>query len=200
MKVIGLIGGIASGKSLVARMLVELGAGLLDADRTGHDLLAEDPEVRRALCERWGEGVLTANGQIDRSAVARRVFGGDGASKQELEFLEDVLHPRIRARLEEEARGFAAQQRPAVVLDAPLLLEAGWGPMCNVVLMVDSTRETRLTRARARGWTEAEFDKREAAQWPIVKKRGAADFVINNDGSADDLHTAVQAFWDQHIQ
>jgi dephospho-CoA kinase len=85
-------------------------------------------------------------------------------------------------------------------LDAPLLLEAGWGSMCDIVLMVDASRETRLSRARRRGWTEAQFDGREAAQWPIVKKRSAAHVVINNEGTEDELRTAVRQFWFQHIE
>lgn len=199
MKTIGLVGGVASGKSLVAKLLVELGAAWLDADRTGHAVLAEDAEVRDALRRCWGDSVFAADGSVDRAVLARHVFGGGVASKQERQFLEDLLHPRIRQRLEAEGQEMLRKGRPAVVLDAPLLLEAGWGPMCDVVLMVDAHRETRLARVRGRGWTEAQFDQREAAQWPIAKKRGAADVVINNEGSEFDLRDAVRQFWDKHV-
>jgi dephospho-CoA kinase len=199
MKTIGLVGGVASGKSRVARMLVDLGAGLLDADRAGHKVLAEDAEVRAAIVERWGDGVLAADGSVDRSAVAKRVFGSNASATEERRFLESVLHPRIRADLMREARNFETLGCPAVVLDAPLLLEANWGAMCDVILMVDASRETRLARARQRGWSEAEFDKREAAQWPIVKKRSAAHVVIDNDGTEEELRTAVKRFWEEHV-
>jgi dephospho-CoA kinase len=199
MKTIGLVGGVASGKSLVAKLLVELRAACLDADRTGHAVLAEDAEVRDALRRRWGDDVFAADGSVDRAAVARHVFGDASDAAAEREFLEDLLHPRIRQRLEAEGQEMLRAGRPAVVLDAPLLLEAGWGPMCDVVLMVDASRETRLARARGRGWTEAQFDQREAAQWPIVKKRGAADAIIHNDGSEDELRESVREFWNRYV-
>jgi dephospho-CoA kinase len=200
MKTIGLVGGVASGKSLVASMLVELGAGLLDADRSGHAVLAEDAEVREALRHRWGDAIFTAEGDVDRAALAPRVFAEDDGARADREFLEDLLHPRIRRRLEGLRQQFAAEGKPAAVLDAPLLLEAGWGPMCDIVLMVDAPRESRLQWARQRGWTDVEFARREAAQWPVEQKRRAVDVVIQNDGSIDDLRDAVRKFWEQWVE
>ena len=199
MKIIGLVGGVASGKSLVAKMLVELGAGLLDADRTGHDVLADDPAVQRELHERWGDSVFAPDGNVDRAAIASRVFAKGGTAELDRRFLEDLLHHRIRRRLLRMKDQFAAESRPAVVLDAPVLLEAGWGPMCDILLMVEVSREIRLERARRRGWTEAEFDRREAAQWPVEDKRREAHFAIANDGSEDELRQAVREFWRDHV-
>ena len=199
MKTIGLVGGVASGKSLVAKMLVERGAGLLDADRTGHAVLAEDAEVHRALRDRWGEAAFTPDGQVDRAAIAGRVFGQGESAELDRRFLEGILHPRIRRRLNELRRQYSVQGKPAVVLDAPVLLEAGWEPMCDILLMVDAPRELRLQRARQRGWTDQEFQRREAAQWSIDDKRRTADFLISNDGSEDDLRQAVGEFWQNHI-
>jgi dephospho-CoA kinase len=199
MKTIGLVGGVASGKSLVARMLVELGAGLLDADRTGHAVLAADADVQTALRERWGDAVFSADGSVARAAVARRVFAMDTGAELDRLFLEDLLHPRIGQRLKKLRDQYAAEGKPAVVLDAPLLLEAGWGPMCDVVLMIDAARELRLERARQRGWTEAEFDRRERAQWPIEDKRREAHFLISNDGTDTQLREAVRDFWQQRV-
>jgi dephospho-CoA kinase len=199
MKTIGLVGGVASGKSRVGQMLVELGAGLLDADRAGHAVLANDPDVRAALRGRWGDDVFAADGSVDRAAVARRVFGSGESAAKNRQFLEGLLHPLIRCRLEAERREMVAAGQPAVVLDAPLLLEAGWGSICDIVLLVDATRETRVARARQRGWSETEFDEREAAQWPIPKKRSAADFVIDNDGTEVELRDSVRQFWAQHV-
>jgi dephospho-CoA kinase len=199
MKTIGLVGGVASGKSLVARMLVELGAGLLDADRTGHAVLAEDAEVHRAIRERWGRAVFTSDGRVDRAAVARRVFAKTHAGCEDREFLEGLLHPRIRARLESQRDRFAAENRPAVVLDAPLLLEAGWQSICDLVLFVDAAQPVRLERARQRGWSEVEFLDREAAQWPIERKRLLADVTLDNSGSEDQLRQAVLEFWRKSV-
>src|SRR6476659_10806472 len=98
MKIIGLVGGVASGKSLAAKMLVELGAVHLDADRTGHALLAEDYDVRRSLIDRWGNAILDIDGHVDRGAVAQRVFANSAAGTGNRKFLEDLLHPRIRER------------------------------------------------------------------------------------------------------
>jgi dephospho-CoA kinase len=199
MKTIGLVGGVASGKSLVAKLLAELGAGLLDADRAGHEVLAKDPEVRKALVERWGEAMLAADGTIDRAAVASRVFGDNDKAAGEREFLERLLHPRIRRVLEERKAGFAVAGRPAVVLDAPLLLEAGWGPLCDIIVMVDADRDIRLARASARGWSEAEFSRREAAQWPVSKKRLHAHVTITNEADRDQLRAAVGQLWNRHV-
>jgi dephospho-CoA kinase len=199
MKTIGLVGGIASGKSRVAQLLVDLGAGMLDADRTGHAVLAEDADVHAAIRRRWGDAVFDADGNVDRAAIAERVFGSSAEATVERQFLEGLLHPRIGRRLEAQQQEFAAAGRPAVVLDAPLLLEAGWKPMCDVVLMVDATRETRLARARARGWTEDEFDLREASQWSADEKRRHADVVINNEGSEQALRDAIMQFWRRYI-
>jgi dephospho-CoA kinase len=199
MKIIGLVGGVASGKSLVAKMLVELGAGLLDADRAGHAVLAEDATVQRKLHQRWGDAVFAPNGSVDRRAIAQRVFASGGTAELDRRFLEDLLHQRIRRRLLRAKDQFAAEGRPAVVLDAPVLLEAGWGPMCDILLMVDVPREIRLKRALNRGWTEEEFSRREAAQWPVDDKRREAHFMIANDGSEAELRQAVQEFWHAHV-
>jgi dephospho-CoA kinase len=109
------------------------------------------------------------------------------------------LHPQIKARLEAQVQKYAAENRRAVVLDAPLLLEAGWGPMCNLVVLVDASREARLHRGRQRGWTEADFDRREAAQWTVEEKRRHAHVVLPNDGTEAELKRVVEQFWQEKI-
>jgi dephospho-CoA kinase len=198
MKTIGIVGGIASGKSLVAKLFAELGAGHLDADQAGHDGLAEDA-VRVALIDRWGPSILAADGNLDRATIAKHVFALGEQADADRAFLESVLHPRIRALLTEKTVEFAAAGRPAVVLDAPLLLEAGWGPMCDLLVMVDSPRETRLARALQRGWTTEEFFRRESAQWSVDDKRREANVLIQNDGSLDDLREAVRDVWQRQV-
>jgi dephospho-CoA kinase len=199
MKTIGLVGGVASGKSLVAQLFEERGAGLLDADRAGHEVLAHDGEVRQAVVDRWGPSVLTADGSIDRAAIAARVFDANDVSATERQYLESLLHPRIRRLLAEKTTQFAAQGRLAVVLDAPLLLEAGWGPLCDLVVMVEADRDVRLARAEERGWSAAEFSRREAAQWPVAEKRRAAHATLVNSGDVAALRTAVGELWRKHV-
>jgi dephospho-CoA kinase len=199
MKIIGLVGGVASGKSLAAKMLVELGAVHLDADRAGHAVLAEDADVRQALIDCWGDAILDADGRVNRNAVAQRVFDKSEAGNVNRKFLEDLLHPRIRQRLNIERDQAVATGKPAIVLDAPLLLEADWGSLCDIIVMIDSPRELRLGRAAMRGWTAADFDEREAAQWPPDEKRRHADVVIPNFGTADDLRHAIHGFWHREI-
>jgi dephospho-CoA kinase len=199
MRTIGLVGGVASGKSTVAKLLVELGAGVLDADRTGHAVINEEPAVREALRKRWGDAVFQPDGTINRPEVARRVFAEDGRGDGELQFLQELMHPRIGQRLQQIGEQFDDEGKPAVVLDAPLLLEAGWKPFCDLVLMVDVPREIRLKRAKERGWTESDFDNREAAQVSLEEKRRLADVIIPNAATEAELRTAVHDFWSKYI-
>ncbi len=199
MKTIGIVGGVASGKSAVAKLFVELGAGLLDADRAGHEVLAHDAKVQEALVSRWGSTVLAPDGSIDRAAVAACVFAAGEQAASERKFLESLLHVRIREQLDQERAKFAAEGRPAVVLDAPLLLEAGWGPLCDLLIMVDSPEKSRLARAMERGWTRDEFFRRESAQWTVDDKRRQANVLVANDGTLDELRTAVRDVWQRHI-
>lgn len=199
MKTIGLVGGVASGKSLVAKMLIERGAGVLDADRAGHAVLAEDVAVQHALREHWGGAVFNSDGTVDRKAIARRVFAAGDVALAERRFLEKLVHPRIRDRLKMELARLASDRYQVVVLDAALLFEADWATLCDLVVFVESPHETRLKRALTRGWTEAEFTSREAAQWPVNDKRLAADIVIANNGTEAELRAAVSDFWRQNV-
>jgi dephospho-CoA kinase len=199
MKTIGLIGGVASGKSLVARMFVELGAGLLDADHAGHAVLADDLGVRETLVSHFGLSIVADDGSLDRSAIAQRVFGDSDSAAAERAFLESVLHPRIGQLLADRKAAFAATGHPAVILDAPLLLEADWQPLCDLVVFVDADRDIRLARALSRGWTTEEFARREAAQWPVERKRAAADVIIPNNGDVDSLRKSVCDVWHKYV-
>lgn len=208
MQVIGILGGVASGKSAVTRMLAELGCGVLDADRAGHEALRQ-PEIKQAIRHRWGEAVFDADGEIDRQAVAKIVFappvaesetraGGERTRQinDERKFLERLTHGRIAAALKRQADAMAAESRvAAIVLDAAVLLEAGWDAMCDVLVFVDAPAHTRRERARSRGWSEAEFAAREAAQESLEVKRQRADFEIDNSGDLEHLRGQVERFW-----
>lgn len=194
MLTLGLVGGIASGKSQVAECLRELGAVVLDADRAGHEVLRE-PDVIAALKNHWGEAVLEASGQVSRRAVAKLVFGaGHEADKR---FLEQLTHPRIQMRMQQQiARAQALSPPPRVmVLDAALLFEAGWESLCDKILFVDAPRDLRLERAVSRGWSAEQFAAREAAQMPIEDKRKRADLVIRNVRTLESLREVVRLTW-----
>jgi dephospho-CoA kinase len=150
MKVIGMLGGVASGKSLVAQELARLGAGLLDADRAAHEVLRM-PEVETAARERWGTKVFGPDGRIDRARLAEIVFADAPGGPRERKYLEQLTHPKIGPLLAREAERLAASGTAVAVLDAPLLLEAGWDKLCERLVFVDAPRglpaDARSSRA-----------------------------------------------------
>jgi dephospho-CoA kinase len=181
---LGLTGPPGAGKSAAAREFAALGCVVSDSDalaRAAYD----DPSVRAAV-----QGMF---GTTDRRAIADLVF----ASPAERARLEALIHPWIAAR---RAEAFAAAPpgTRALVIDAPLLLEAGLGPSCDHVIFVDCPLSVRQARvAASRGWTPAELARREAAQWPLDRKRSLADHVIRNDGDPASLRAQVRAVLDK---
>jgi dephospho-CoA kinase len=194
METIGILGGVASGKSAVARMFEQLGAVRLDADLLGHAVL-EEPEVRMALEARWGNGVLDDRGQIDRRTVAQIVFGDRPEAAAELKFLEATTHPRIASLLAAELSRIAAQGVAAAVLDAAVMVKAGWHQFCTRLVFVDVPRAERLRRALQRGWTAAQFAARERAQLPLEQKRQLAQTIIDNSGTLEETLVQVRSVW-----
>ncbi|MFP6668559.1 MAG: dephospho-CoA kinase [Pirellulales bacterium] len=194
--IIGIIGGIASGKSLATEYFRQLGAAVLDADGVAHEVLSE-PDVVAALRERWGDEILDDAGQIERTALAEIVFGSSNSSREELKYLEKLVHARIGDRLRQELVGF--DESRVVVLDAAVMVKTGWDKFCNQILFVDAGRELRLHRARQRGWDENEFSRRESAQESLEKKRSLADFVLENNGTLPHLQRQISDFWDSHL-
>jgi dephospho-CoA kinase len=194
MLVLGLVGGIGSGKSLVASMLGDMGAVVLDADRAGHAVLREQ-DVIRAIQERWGDRVLDTKGQVDRREVAKIVFAS--GNDPERKFLEELTHPRIKAALEQELATIKAspEKPPVVVVDAALLFEAGWDKLCDKILYVDAPRDVRLERAVARGWSIEQFNAREAAQLPLVEKGARSQIIIRNARTLENLRDVLRLTW-----
>jgi dephospho-CoA kinase len=188
--IVGLIGGMGSGKSFVAAELARHGGRVISGDQAGHEALRQ-PDIKASLAARWGSEVLDAGGEIDRRAVARRVFHDNGERKA----LEALVFPFIEQRFREESA--KARRDPAVrfvVLDAAIMLEAGWNNVCDRLVYVDSPRALRLHRlAEQRGWTEKEVEAREQAQMPLEEKRRRADAVIDNSGTPDDAARQVEA-------
>ena len=185
---IGLTGGIASGKSSAGRLLRARGLPLLDADLYARQALAPGSAGAAAVLARYGERVQGAGaGVIDRAALGRIVFA-DGAERR---WLEQLVHPLVRARFETELARLAAQ--PAVVLMIPLLLEAGLEALCSEVWLVDCDPAQQLERLMARdGLSEADARARIAAQWPLARKRELADVVLDNRGTAAQLAAQIE--------
>jgi dephospho-CoA kinase len=189
--VIGVLGGIASGKSAVARLLAGGAGVVVDADRIAREVL-EAPETARWLERELGPGVLDPSGRPDRAALAERVF----ASRADRERLEGFTHPRIRARIRAALEDARAAGRPRIVLDVPLLLEneAGHGlvDLCDELVFVEAGEPERERRAReGRGWKPGELARREAVQMPLAAKRARAGHVIRNEGTLAELEHNV---------
>jgi len=198
LAVIGLIGGIGGGKSSVAALFEASGAVVIDADLVGHELL-NDPRVCSQIVDRFGTGALSEKNAgpelpsvIDRKALGTIVFADPTARHD----LETILHPRMRASFEaviERESNSKKTEKSMVVLDAAILLEAGWDDLCDLIVFVDAPRDERMRRVQAqRGWSWDVFEAREAAQWPCDKKRRRADLVITNDAGVDGLKERVQ--------
>jgi dephospho-CoA kinase len=197
MLLIGIIGGISSGKSAVAAIFAEYGAAVLDADRAGHEVLGR-PEVIQALVSRWGNSILDEARQIHRPAVANIVFAPD-APAIELDYLEQITHPPLEGVLLERLAELRAQGVPAAVVDAALLVKAGWHRHCQKLVFVDVPRNVRWQRAAKRGWSEAQFEAREAAQGSLEERRRLADATIDNSGSIESTRQQVRACWEQWV-
>lgn len=197
MLVIGIAGGIASGKTLVAECLQNLGVVLINADRIGHEVL-QQADVVNAIRMRWGETIIHSDGQIRRAEIAKRVFAPPPAGTVELAFLEKLTHSRIGEHLQQELRALQNTcDTSAVALDAAVMFKAGWSQWCTHILFVDTPRTLRIERAHQRGWTEADLIARESSQAPLTTKRKAADYVIDNSGTSKETQTQVEQLWDK---
>ena len=187
--VIGLLGGMGSGKSRVAAEFAKHGARIINADQLGHDALRESA-IREELVQRWGREILDGNGEIVRGRVAGIVF----ADEAERQALERVVHPYITRRIREEITN--AQNDPGVkliVLDAAIMLETGWDRDCDRLVYVHAPRAARLRRlADQRGWSEKEVESRESAQSSLTEKATRADCAIDNSESPDSLAWQVE--------
>lgn len=190
--IIGLTGGIGSGKSTVANILASMGAAIIDSDRINREQLAQS-EVMDELRSWWGDSVITnASGGdvVDRGRVGEIVFADDEQRRR----LEQLLHPRIEEQRKALIRQY--QNDPSVrmiVLDSPLLLEAGLGDECDVVVFVDADDDVRRRRVtRHRGWSETDWKSRENSQFALDKKRARSDYiVVNNSSDHAQLRMAV---------
>lgn len=192
LPVIGLVGGIGSGKSAVARELARRrNFVVIDADAIGHAVL-EDQGVKEQIKNRFGEVVLNEQGEIDRSLLARQVFGTEPDAGCARRDLNRIVHPLIGDRIHQEirqARELAAREPgriPGVLLDAAILLETGWADFCDAVVFVEASEDVRRHRVReTRGWDGLEWKKREQSQLSLDAKQNAANVTIHNSQELD---------------
>ncbi len=187
--IIGITGGIGSGKSFVARMFGELGCLVLNADGHVREVYRR-PAVKEKLRSWWGEAVLDSEGQIDRAFVARIVFD----DRQELRRLESLVHPLVGEVRDMEMRNAASNASiRAFVWDVPLLVETGLDRKCDAVVFVECPFEQRLERVgHDRGWDRNEMARREKSQMPLDKKRAVAKYIVRNTAGAAEVRHQVR--------
>ncbi|WP_127496787.1 dephospho-CoA kinase [Paenibacillus glycanilyticus] len=190
---IGLTGGIATGKSTVAAMLVERGAMLVDADQVAREVVMPGEPALEAVASAFGQAVIHTDGTLDRKALGGIVFNNRDLLAQ----LENILHPAIRNRMQKRIRQYEEQNpRQLVVADIPLLYETGQEKLYDGVMVVYVPQALQLKRLMERnGIAEEEAQRRIGLQMDIEQKRGRADWVIDNSGSLDETRRQVGDFW-----
>jgi dephospho-CoA kinase len=190
MRVIGLTGGIGSGKSTFSELLRARGAAVIDADRLARDAVAPGSPGLADVVRAFGDEILDAAGGLDRKRMAARVFADPAQRKA----LEAIVHPRVREAMAAEVQRLAAAGAPLVIYDVPLLYEAGRDRDVEAVIVVWAPREAQLARLAARdGLSVADAEARIAAQLPLDEKARRADFVVVNDGTVEALGAKADA-------
>lgn len=196
MFLLGIVGTPGAGKSSAAEFLSSLGAHWINADVIAHDCF-ELETVRRTLGERFGSEIFSLDGQINRAAVAARVFGPTPEKAAALDFLESVVHPIVRQRITEELISAAKNRIPVALLDVPLLFESGWDRTCDAIWCVDADLEIRLRRTAVRGWDREQLQRRESSQIAIETKRRLSNRIMRNDSTLQSLHENLRDAWQQ---
>jgi dephospho-CoA kinase len=187
---VGLTGGIGSGKSTVAAMLAGRGAIVIDADALAREALEKGTSGFRAVLERFGGSVIADDGSLDRTRLAAVVFADADARAD----LEAIVHPEVRRRIAETVAAHA-ETDDVLVVDSPLLIETGEHENFPVVVVVSASTEARIARLTSRGMSEDDVRARMAAQMPLEAKAAAADVLLDNDGTQTDLERQVGRLW-----
>lgn len=194
MTLVGLTGGIASGKSTVARMFSELGARVIDVDALAHRVMEPGRRAYKEVLERFGDDVRDAGGDIDREKLGRMVFSDESARKA----LEHITHPMIGAEILKEIGALRAQGEKNIIVEAPLLVEAGMHAWLRPFIVVSVDEETQIDRLiRRNGYSREEALRRVRAQMPIDKKTALADYTIDNSGDLDLTRSQVRSIWER---
>ncbi|WP_346623202.1 dephospho-CoA kinase [Blastococcus montanus] len=190
---IGLTGGIGSGKSTVSKLLAERGAIIVDADRIAREVLEPGTPGLAGVVDAFGSGVLAGDGSLDRAALAAIVFADEGARRR----LDALVHPLVRQRSGELIA--VAPADAVVVNDVPLLVETGQAGSYDLVVVVEADPEVRVARLVERGLTEADARARIAAQATDEQRRAAADVLLDNSGTLEELAEQVDRFWVERV-
>jgi dephospho-CoA kinase len=196
VKIIGITGGIGSGKSTVSEMLASIGGKVIYADTIAHNVLSYR-EVKDRILKRWGQGVFNKDGEVDRNLLAKVAF----SAREQIDELNSIIHPividEIKGHIEEIERGGNVQ---VIVIDAALLVESNLANLCDVTLFVDTTEQMRQRRVKDdRNWEGAELTRRERFQQSPISKKKNADYVIDNNLSKENTISQVNAFWRKFI-
>lgn len=191
MLLVGLTGGIGSGKSTVARMLEERGAVVFDADALAREAVEPGTPGHDAVVERFGANVLAPGGELDREALGSIVFADPAARRD----LEAIVHPEVRRLLAEGCEAYQGSDR-VVVFSAPLLVETGMHTAFEVLIVVSAPVQTQVERLlRDRAMSEEQVRARIAAQAPLEEKAAVADVIVDNDGTLEELRDQVDRLW-----
>ncbi len=194
MKVIGLTGGIGSGKSTVSRFLAELGAVIIDADRVGHEAFKPDTGVWREVVGVFGRQILAPGGDIDRKKLGEIVFG----NAELLARLNQIMHPRMYDMIKAQLGEYRRRGVEVVVLEAPLLLEAGWISLVDEVWVTVAAEPAVLRRLQERaGLSQEELLARIRSQLSSEERIKRADVVINTDCNLDEVRARVRELWEK---
>jgi dephospho-CoA kinase len=197
MLVIGLTGGILTGKSTVSGMLAERGAVIIDADKIGHEAYKPHTDVWQELVDTFGEWILGKNGEIDRKRLGDIVFHDPSA----LTLLNKIVHPRMREMIEEELRRLEEESVPVVILEAAVLIEAKWNDLVDQIWVTTAPEEKIIDRLQNRiGLSEEQARARIAAQLPPKEKVKHANVVIDTDCELAELGIKVLDLWEERIQ
>jgi len=192
MKVIGLTGGIGSGKSTVSQFLAELGAVIIDADKAGHETFQPDTEAWREVVAAFGQEILSPDGEIDRKKLGEIVFG----QPESLLRLNQIMHPRMYEMMKARIEEYRQQGVAVVVLEAALLIEASWTSLVDEVWITVASEARILERLKEqRGLAEEQTLARIRSQLPSEERIKHADVVINNDGDLDAVKAKVNELW-----
>ena len=196
MLVIGLTGGIGTGKSEAARQLEKLGALIISADQVGHEAYTVNTEAWEQVVATFGNGILQDDKEIDRRKLGGIVF----SDPSQLNKLNQIMHPRMARIVSDKIEAFRGQGVDTVVVEAALLFEAGWDSLVEEVWVTDASEEIIIGRLRERnGLSEEEAKKRINSQMDRMERIGRSDFVINNSGDMAELGTTIKELWDRRV-
>ena len=194
--VIGLTGGIGTGKSEVSRLLESLGAALINADQIGHEAYTPHSETWKVVVDVFGEGILQDNGEIDRRKLGAIVF----SDPEELAKLNGIMHPRMARMVSDRIESLREDGTEVVVVEAAVLFEAGWETLVDEVWSTDSPVEAVVERLQAaRGIDSGEARKRIASQMDREERLGRSDVVVDNSGNVTDLERTVRGLWESRV-